>query len=602
MAIRNPWVLPAVILILLAALGLAVFGSAAIKNEAQPAPPSPAAHVLQVPGSYSTIQAAIDAAHPGDTIQIAAGTYHENVMVNKPVSLIAGSFDPANAANNGTVLDGGTGEATIFITADLQPMPTIQGFAIRNSRDGIETHARFIAENNYFYGSQISVEYQPGGGGINRNNVYFNSSNDALHVDDLAAPLLIQNNRFLYAGDDAVEINLQADTNTASAEADVWDNILIGSSQDGIKVVDDATTPKNTNRRIVIAGNLIANNRRAGIGFMRSSNTNEDYSGADSTEAVRVYNNTFYGNDYGISGGGNAVLFNNIIANSTSLGAWRVQSPPGGNSVVAYTLFFNNRVDMDQTMIGAGNIIDQDPLFVAGPEPGPDGAWGTADDDFRGLLLRPGSPAVDKGITQYRTASGELVPPTPLTGYVGAAPDLGWRELGSSLFMTATPAITAAPQTAASVTIAATGTATSIASATPAATGTGKPGITQTPGFPAPTGTPGATATPEATSTPLPTGTLGLVIQSVAPPSVQANSTVTLTLKGSGFEDGASVSFEGVSETPPQVTSVQVVNATTMIVGVTTTDDSVANDVWTLRVTNPDGTTALLLDALTVTP
>ncbi len=599
MAVKNPWVLPAAVLILIGVLGLSIFGSRAISGASQLPPHQRAVSILRVPGEYGTIQAAINAAKPGDTIEVAAGTYTENLLLNKPVSLVAASFDEANAANNATIIDGGSGQSTILVPSELAQSPIVRGFVIRNSRDGIEAYSSFVAQNDYFYGSQMSVEYQPGAGGVNRDNVYFNSANDAIHIDDMRVPLLIQNNRFLYAGDDSIEVDLQAASSPPPlVEIDIWDNMLIGSSQDGIKFVDYASGAQDANRRIMVAGNLIANNRRAGIGFMHSGNTNEDYSGAETAEAVRVYNNTLYGNDYGVSGGGNAVLFNNIIANSSSLGTWRVQSPPGGNSVVAYTLFFNNRVDMDQTLVGPGDILAQDPLFVAPPNPGRDKAWGTVDDDFSGLLLRPGSPAVDKGVTQYRTASGELVPPAPLTGYVGAAPDLGWRELGSALFMTPTAVVTAVPQTNTSPTAAipATSTPTVNASVTPAATGTAKPATTLTPGAPATTETPSLTSTPAITSTPM------VILQSISPATVKANTTVTVTIKGLGFENGVTVAFEGVNETPPRVTNVQVVDPTTITADVNALDDLQGSDAWSLRVTNPDGTTAILFQAFTVTP
>ena len=34
-------------------------------------------------------------------------------------------------------------------------------------------------------------------------------------------------------------------------------------------------------------------------------------------------------------------------------------------------------------------------MFVQHPDPGPDGEWGTADDEFGDLRLTPGSPSID---------------------------------------------------------------------------------------------------------------------------------------------------------------------------------------------------------------
>jgi len=43
---------------------------------------------INVPADYITIQEAIDAADPGDTITVDAGTYNEQVLINKPLLLI----------------------------------------------------------------------------------------------------------------------------------------------------------------------------------------------------------------------------------------------------------------------------------------------------------------------------------------------------------------------------------------------------------------------------------------------------------------------------------------------------------------------------------
>jgi len=78
---------------------------------------------IRVPQNYPTIQAAINAASPGDTIQVSAGTYNENVVVNKAVSLIGGN--PST-----TIIDAkGTGTVVSVTTSNV----VITNFTIKNS-------------------------------------------------------------------------------------------------------------------------------------------------------------------------------------------------------------------------------------------------------------------------------------------------------------------------------------------------------------------------------------------------------------------------------------------------------------------------------------
>lgn len=576
-----------------------VAGALALNRQRQ------AVTVLRVPEDYPTIQSAISAAETADIIEVQAGTYNENLILDRPVILTAQTFDAANPVNNRTIINGGGG-ATITIPPNLTQMPTVRGFVIQSNNVGIQSSSPSIIEFNYFLGSLDQVNYQWGAGGANRNNVYFKAGDDAIHLDSTDRPLLIENNRIMYATDDGIEVNLQDKPSPpALVDVNIWNNMIIGSREDGIQLIDFPGEPQNTNRRLVIVGNLIANSQKAGFGLIPNTSSVEDYSGADIVEPVRVFNNTFYGNNHGISGGDNLVAFNNIITNSVGRGVWRVQSPPGGNSVVAYTLFFNNTLDADQSTLGTGIITGQDPRFSAAPNPGPDGAWETVDDDFSGLLLQSSSPAIDKGITQYTAIDGELIPAGGITGFIGAAPDLGWREFGSPIVITPTASPLPSPTFAVSPTIpppTITSTFTAIPPTATVVTLTPPPTatvVTPTPNLPTVTFTSTVPSLPTITNTP---ATAQLNIVSVTPNNVQANTTNNVTLSGTGFANGASVSFEGAEGMAPQVTGIEVVNANTIVIKVdSAVGTGASTQVWDVRVTNPNNMFVVLPNAFTVT-
>jgi pectin methylesterase-like acyl-CoA thioesterase len=63
--------------------------------------------------TYTTVQAAIDAANPGDTIFICAGIYLGNLSIPKPLTLV-GAGDGDDQANN-TILQGTGGGAVVDI-------------------------------------------------------------------------------------------------------------------------------------------------------------------------------------------------------------------------------------------------------------------------------------------------------------------------------------------------------------------------------------------------------------------------------------------------------------------------------------------------------
>jgi parallel beta-helix repeat protein len=81
------------------------------------------------PGCYSTISAAVAAANAGDTIDVAQGVYHEEVVIAKPLSLVG-----KNRAN--TIIDASGLANAIYIDGLDHPglsNVTVTGFTIRNA-------------------------------------------------------------------------------------------------------------------------------------------------------------------------------------------------------------------------------------------------------------------------------------------------------------------------------------------------------------------------------------------------------------------------------------------------------------------------------------
>ncbi|MFC2122570.1 right-handed parallel beta-helix repeat-containing protein [Bacteroidota bacterium] len=80
---------------------------------------------INVPGDYATIQEAINAAAPGDTINVAAGTYQENLTWYSKHLVIQG------AGADVTTIDGG-GSNRVISTNGLSTSAKLEGFTITN--------------------------------------------------------------------------------------------------------------------------------------------------------------------------------------------------------------------------------------------------------------------------------------------------------------------------------------------------------------------------------------------------------------------------------------------------------------------------------------
>ena len=149
-------------------------------------------------GNYTTIQSAVNAATNGDTIYVYAGTYNENIIVDKTITLIGED-------RNVTTIKGNNLNATIEITGGSI---NLRGFTIKNdgSQDGIYTatsvhtmtddiftstsrgiHLYYSSENtitgSLFYDNTRSGVYMDvGQNNTISDNEFYNNTDEALYL------------------------------------------------------------------------------------------------------------------------------------------------------------------------------------------------------------------------------------------------------------------------------------------------------------------------------------------------------------------------------------------------------------------------------------
>ncbi len=93
------------------------------------------AAVLNVPASFTTIQAALDAAGPGDTVEVceAGGPYFEKITFPASGSLVGGFISLRACAGERPVLDGTAVAGSDMVRIENRSFVRIEGFEIRNN-------------------------------------------------------------------------------------------------------------------------------------------------------------------------------------------------------------------------------------------------------------------------------------------------------------------------------------------------------------------------------------------------------------------------------------------------------------------------------------
>jgi parallel beta-helix repeat protein len=233
---------------------------------------------LNTSQTYTTIQAAIDAANTGNTIQVNSGIYRENVVVNKTIKLVG------NTSGTLPVIDGMNGTGINIISNNV----TVRSFNVTNSSTAIYSNRNgiFILNNTItgdYYGIYLNVSNNCNVSGNTADNnrcgiLLDNSSNYNTVTGNVA------NNNY-----NGIRINNTSNHNLVSG------NTANNSTNLGIEFVD--LSDYNT-----VSGNTAYNNSGGGI-LVWNSNYNiltENLAIANSMSGIVLYgsscNNTVTGN------------------------------------------------------------------------------------------------------------------------------------------------------------------------------------------------------------------------------------------------------------------------------------------------------------------
>ena len=263
-------------------------------------------------GNYASIQKAINAADPKDTVYVLSGTYHEIIVVNKTITLLG-------EEKNTTILEGNTtGFYAVFIqVSDV----IISGFTIQNSTVGV-----YVAENEGV--SNITI----------MDNIISNNRG-GIYLGNLSSDNSIFEN--VITKNDSEGIRLYGSINNS-----IYENMIDGHQSYGIVLWDSSYDN-------MIYRNIFVNNKN-GIGLRRWSDNNivSENNVTNNQNSGIVISYSYYNNLTG----------NIIIDNSNG-----ISINDASENFISANYFSNNHRSI-YLLDSTDNLVDEDNVFLDNDE------------------------------------------------------------------------------------------------------------------------------------------------------------------------------------------------------------------------------------------
>lgn len=299
---------------------------------------------------YTSIQAAINAAKNGDTVAVAAGTYLENVVVNKSINLVG-------TGAGVTIVRGSNPHDHVF-NVSINNV-NISGFTVKRAFAGIYLNGvKYVTiSNNTAMYNEYGMYLQASSSNVLTNNTASNNKWQGIYLDSSNNNLLSDNN----------------------ASSNIWDGILLRYSSnntisgnnaldnsDGIRIVqssnynvlcgNNATLNSygidvDSCNNNVLCDNIASNN--SGRGIHLSSSTNNTLSGNNASCngdcGIALHsstNNTLIGNKASSNKNQGIILQydsnkNTLIGNNASDNNYGIYLISSSNNHI-YNNYFNN--------------------------------------------------------------------------------------------------------------------------------------------------------------------------------------------------------------------------------------------------------------------